>query len=81
MPATLTPEEQVKVDAWVLAVRQLARQHRCAHLGMITYAVKVARRTLVSETIPTIIGLSSRHAQSAGIPEEELNAVRALLFG
>ena len=81
MPATLTPEEQQKVDAWVYAVRTLARQHGCAHREGVNFAVKSARRLLVTESLSTMIYLSSRNAQSAGIPEEELLAIRTLIFG
>lgn len=80
MPATLTPEEQQKVDAWVNAVRALARQHGVAHRPGVTYAVKSARRLLVTEPLTQMIYLSSRNAQSAGIPEEELLAIRTLIF-
>lgn len=72
-----------KVDAWVLAIRNLSRDHKVAHHPSIGLAVKEARKVTASATWqPThLIDKSYRLAVEAGIPPEDLLAVRALIFG
>ena len=80
MPATFTQEEQDKLDAWVNAIRSLARQYRVAHREDTSLAIKFVRRTMVTESISSMVSKSVAFAKSAGIPEEELAAIRTLIF-
>lgn len=80
MPATFTQEEQDKLDAWVSAIRTLARQHRVAHREEVSLAIKFVRRTLVTESIPSMVSKSAEYAKSAGIPSDEIVAIRTLIF-
>lgn len=80
MPATFTQEEQDKLDAWVSAIRTLARQHRVAHREEVSLAIKFVRRTLVTESISSMVSKSAAYAKSAGIPSDEIVAIRTLIF-
>ncbi len=80
MPATFTQEEQDKIDAWVNAIRSLARQHRVAHRSDVSMAIKIIRRTLVTESLLSQVLKSTEYALTAGIPKEELLAIRTLIF-
>ena len=81
MPATYTVEEQIKLDAWVNAIRTLARQHGVSHRIHISEAVKTARKTLATQTLANQVQESSRMAIVGGIPAEEMVAIRTLIFG
>lgn len=70
--STPDPKEVAKADAWVSAIRGLARIHRCAHTIEISHAVKVAR----TGNIP----MATKFAIDAGIPAEELKSVETLIF-
>ena len=80
-----TPEEQAKCDAWVAAIRQLARIHNVAHKQAINSAIKAARvETTLAATLVTLPGYahgSTYYAIEAGIPEDEVRGVRALIYG
>lgn len=79
---SLPPEMQVKLDAWVSSIRGLARQHGVAHRTEIGRAVKevnLARSKPV--LLETVLNFSLAKAEYAGIPEDELIAVRTLIFG
>lgn len=71
-----------KLDAWVLAIRNLARDHRVAHRIYIGDAIKEIRKPATATYSPhKRIEESFRMAVAGGIPEEELLAIRALIFG
>jgi hypothetical protein len=81
MPKQLTHEQDERIDAWVCAIRNMARSHGVAHKASFSKAVAAARKRLSTESFPDLVRMSFTHAVSAGIPEEELIAVRTLLFG
>lgn len=81
MPKQLTPEQDERIDAWVCAIRNMARSHGVAHKASFSKSVAVTRKRMATETFPALLQMSFTHAVSAGIPEEELIAVRTLLFG
>lgn len=75
-------EARAKLDAWVSSIRGLARIHRCAHTLTFSQAVKLARPLHLSLHHANQAAIASmRSCIEAGIPEEELVAIRTLLFG
>jgi hypothetical protein len=66
---------QAKRDAWIAAIRQLSRIHKCSHTAAIANAIKFARVEPVGATT------SFKICVQAGIPEAELVAVMTLIFG
>lgn len=70
--STPDPAEVAKADAWVSAIRGLARIHRCAHTLQISHALKVARTGNIK--------MATQFAVEAGIPAEELKSVETLIF-
>lgn len=78
----VTDEWAAKLDAWVLAIRNLARIHKVAHRVYINDAVKEVRKPVTLNWTPMKrVDESFRMAVTGGIPEEELLAVRTLIFG
>lgn len=78
----LPPEMQAKLDAWINSIRGLARQHGVAHRSEVSQAVKDLRMVTSKPVILDIIVRSSTFTLiDAGIPEDELIAVRTLIFG
>lgn len=77
-PRPITPEDQAKLDAWIVSIRQLARIHKCAHKTSVANILKSMRThgILVYTHREIHIGLAG-----AGIPEEELTAVYTLIYG
>ena len=71
-----------KLDAWCIAIRNLARAHGVAHRLYIGDAIKEIRKPATTTWQPTKrIDESFRMAVAGGIPEEELLAIRTLIFG
>jgi hypothetical protein len=71
-----------KLDAWVNAIRNLARAHGVAHRVRINDAVKEIRKPItVSSSGLGRVDNSLKLAVQGGIPEEELRAIHALIFG
>lgn len=81
MPLELTPADEQKVDAWVCAIRSLARTHHVAHRSDVGHAIKAARKRAGVVSLTEAVKASLLTARAAGIPEEELESVRALIFG
>lgn len=81
MPTILSPEEQTRLDAWVGAIRQLARDHNVAHKKAFTLAITSARLKTATSTVDFIVNASAGYCVEAGIPEEQLVAVRTMIFG
>ena len=73
MAYTPTPEEQAKLDAFVAALRGLARTNSCAHRLSFSHAIKAAR--------VWDFAAAARFAHTAGIPDEQVTAVYTLIFG
>lgn len=71
-----------KIDAWVNAIRLLARQNKVSHRTTVGDAIKEARKTLMVNDQLMGVGLekSLKLAIQAGIPENEIRAVYALIF-
>lgn len=72
----LTPDEQARIDAWVNAIRGLARQYSVAHRAEIGMAIKLARKSPVPGN-----HLVHTFCKQGGIPEDVLTAVHMLIFG
>lgn len=71
-----------KLDAWCIAIRNLARAHGVAHRLHINYAIKEIRKPATVTYSPhKRVDESFLLAVEGGIPEEELLAIRTLIFG
>lgn len=77
----LPPEMQAKLDAWVNSIRGLARQHGVAHRTEIGRVVKDLRMARTPPVLEMLVRSSVFTCIDAGIPEDELIAVRTLIFG
>lgn len=69
-----SPEEQARIDAWVISIRKLARANGCAHTLAVNHAIKFARTAPQSNAVITA-------CVEAGIPEDQLIAIHTLIFG
>lgn len=69
----LTDEEIARRDAFVVAIRELARQHNVAHRTGIKVSIESARIYKLD--------LAVNAARDAGIPHDALISVRTLIFG
>lgn len=69
----LTDDEIARRDAFVVAIRELARQHNVAHRTAVGDAIKAAR----DYKLP----VAMKHASNAGIPQDALVSIHTLIFG
>lgn len=82
MNEPLPPEMAAKLDAWIAAIRNLARQHQVAHHTNIARAAKDLRLAHTKPSVaPLVLKSSFEMVAEAGVPRDELSAIRTLIFG